>query len=272
MQWLPYKWYFQLIYVAYRWLITFYFFGWLVYSGVFWDSPTYFIFLTNWCFLAFNTYLIIAALSVTTKLISVHFVCKPEGESISRKYEVRFEAPKGCCGYLDNNLSWYQVVHWVSYLLGNELAVIVCLLYWILLYDSEMPLDGVNVNTHLVNGIIALADLWICGIPIYTLHVVHVMLFAAVYVIFTGIYFGASTGRRYVYNVLDYDNNTGLAVALAFLSVFVIVPVIHFVVIYPLSKLKEYILYRLFKGQETADTRRPSEDNDYNLTEVPKNN
>ena len=51
--------------------------------------------------------------------------------------------------------------------MGNELAFTVSLLYWALLYNNG-PVGGVTANTHLVNAIVALADFWICGIPIYT--------------------------------------------------------------------------------------------------------
>lgn len=82
----------------------------------------------------------------------------------------------------------------------------------------------------------------------YTLHVIYVVIFAAVYSIFTGIYFAGSDGGI-VYNVLDYEQNVALAVGLIFLTVFIIIPAVHFIIFYPLSKLKEVVLYCIFKDR-----------------------
>ena len=245
LQWLPYKWYFQLIYLVYRWLITFYFFGWLIFSGVDWGSPEYFTFLTNWCFLVFNAYLILASLSVSVKLITVYFISKEVEGNFARNFEFKTKSPAGCCGYSDNNISWYQMFHWLFFILGNELAVVVSLLYWVLLYSGG-NVDGANANTHLLNGLIALIDVWVCNIPIHTYHVIYVSMFGAVYAVFTGLYFVGTDGG-FVYNVLDFGENLGQAVGTIFLTVFIVIPAVHFIIFYSLSKLRDVVLYLIFR-------------------------
>ena len=224
-----------------------YFINWLVISGVSASSPTYFIFLTNWAFLVFNAYLIVAAFAVTAKYISVHLICRPPEEEFSHRYEVRTRAPAGCCGYSDNSINWYQMLQWVFYLLGTELAVTITLLYWALLYRGT-TIDGVNANTHLVNGICALLEVWISGIPVNTLHVIYTMIFGSVYVIFTGLYFKESEGNI-VYTVVDYKNAVGQAIGICILVVLIVVPAIHFAIFYSQYKLKELILYCIFKDK-----------------------
>ena len=221
-----------------------YFFNWLITSGISSGNATFFIFLTNWAFLAFNSHLIISALAVTAKYVSVHFIWKLSSEELSDRQEIRTKPLAGCCGYRENDINWYQMVQWLFYLLGTELAVIISILYWALLYSGG-GVSGVNANTHLVNGLFALVDTWICGIPTNTLHVVYIMIFGAVYVVFTGVYFALS--GNIVYDVLDYENSLGLAIGISFAVVILMGPLVHILIFYSMSKLQELILYCTWK-------------------------
>ena len=244
IQWLPYKWPYQLIFLAYRWILVLYFFSWLLVSGISAGTATYFIFLTNWIFITFNMYLIIAALAVTTKFISVHLFCPPAEEEFSHKYEVKTKPLSGCCGYSDNKINWYQMIQWFFSLFGIELSLLVFFLYFILLYDGR-TINGINANTHLVNGIFALIDFWVSGIPINTLHVIYPMVFGAVYCVFTGIYFVASNELS-VYPILDYGNNLGRAVGLSVAIVLIVFPIFHLIIFYLQHLAKVGIMYCIF--------------------------
>ena len=239
-QWLPYLWYFQLIYLVYRWVLVFYFLGWLIASGVIAGDATYFTFLTNWSFLVFNGYLIIAALAVTAKYISVHLIWKVSKEEISQRPQIRTKPLAGCCGCKENGISWYQKVQWLFYLLATESAFLVMITYWGLLYEGGR-VSAVSFHTHLINGILSLADAWICGVPTNTLHLIYVMTFGLCYVIFTSIYF-AGSGIT-LYSVLDYENSVGPAVRTIVILILVVTPTVHLAVFYFSSKLKELISY-----------------------------
>jgi len=93
------------------------------------------------------------------------------------------------------------------------MAFCVLLLYWSLLYRGG-PVDGINANTHLTNGLIALVDLWVSGTPVQILHFIYLQAFGVAYAVFTGIYYVAGGtnigGQPYVYPVLDYENGTAL--------------------------------------------------------------
>lgn len=136
MQWLPYKWPHQALYLIYRWVLTIYFFTWLIISGVGSDGPNYFIYLTNWAFVLLNLYLLVAAVSSTTQYLTVHFLYPNEGNSPSKDNGYSVEKPLGCCGYTSNTLSWYQMLHWLLFTLSADGAFTISFLYWTLLYGG----------------------------------------------------------------------------------------------------------------------------------------
>lgn len=226
----------------YRWILAIYFFSWLIVSGVDSNGPKYFIFLTNWSFLAFNAYLIVAAFSSTTKYL---FSMCPFGEhSFTKDEDFSIKKPQGCCGYEDNTLSWYQMIHWLLFTLGTDLALGVLVLYWALLYDGS-SVSGVNANTHLLNGLVAVIELWVSGVPINILHFIYTVIFAAVYSLFTGIYF-APSGAIVYSGVLDYGTNLGGAVGAVVGVVLVFLPFVHIVIFFMQYFLKFWILYYVF--------------------------
>ncbi len=126
---------------------------------------------------------------------------------------------------------WYQIIHWLFFTIGNELAFVILLLYWILLYRGG-PVDGINANTHLVNGLVAVLDLWVSGVPVNLLHFIYLMIYGSIYVIFTGIYFVFT--NDIIYPVIDYENGLGTAIVVAICS-----PIIAF----PLGHILFYFMY-----------------------------
>ncbi len=252
LQWLPQRWEFQWIFLVYRWLIAAYYFAWLFPSGL--DSSNggakYFIYLTNWCQLAWAAYLIVAALSVTVKFTQVHLLGK--GGTDDDLQETEFvDTPQGCCGIENNGIAWYQKAHWLFFNVGAEAAVTATVLYWVVIYDNGDKLNGVNLNTHLTNGILALFDLWFSGTPVRLLHGIYVLSFACVYVVFTGIYYAAdgtnAQNEPYIYGVLDYEDSPGTAVAYVLGVVLVFLPLVH-VAFYVQYVARYWITYALFRG------------------------
>ncbi len=204
----------------------FYFLSWQIISIHGSPNSRYLIFLTHWAFIAFNLSLIVSALSVTAKFISVHFVCKKPEEEFSDKYQCKYSAPLGCCGYTSSNLSWYQAVHWLVTSVAFTITVCVCVLYWATIYSGG-PVSGINANTHLVNAIVAIIDFCITGVPLNTLHFIYPMIFAAAYALVNGLYYAGT--HTPVYPVTDYGKNLGLAIGVSLASVFVLFLFIHFV-------------------------------------------
>lgn len=242
MQWLPYRFPHQLIYVAYRWALVLYFFIWLVMAGTSQGNGKYFIYLTNWAHLSYNIYLIVAAISTTLKLSTTHCTKRAERSTFLhyRDYPSVTE-PSGYCNLSNNHLSWYQMVHWVFYSIGNEFALCIMILYWSFIYRGG-TVDGVNANTHLLNGVLSLVDMWLSGVPVNFLHFVYIVLFSAVYSVFTGVYY-LCTGDI-IYDVLDYRSNAGAAVGLYLSLTFILLPLVH-VLVYLMYVGKQWVVYRV---------------------------
>ena len=233
MQWLPHKWQFQVLFLIYRWIFALYFLGWLIHSGVQTGGPKFFIFLTIWSLLMWVAYLLFAAASVTLRFFQVHIVCRQKFEidlALVDSDPAVIEKPKGCCGAKTDRITWYQKIQWFLFNIGTESAFIVLLLYWSLLYRGG-PISGATANSDLTNGLIALVDVWLSGTPVQFLHFIYLQACGIMYAVFTGIYYvadGTNTrGDPYIYPVLNYGNNTALAVGLDIGVVLVLAPAIH---------------------------------------------
>ncbi len=259
LQWLPYDWHCQAIYLVYRWIIAFYFLGWIIANWVVTtEGRRYFVILTNWAFITYNLYLIIAALSTTVSYLSTHFICKQAEDEFSREDDFVIKKLSGCCGYQDNKLSWYQMIHWLFFTIGNELAFVILLLYWILLYRGG-PVDGINANTHIVNGFVAVVDFVVSGVPVNLLHFIYLMIYGSIYVIFTGIYFVFT--NDIIYPVIDYENRRVTATVVDVCLAIIVFPLVH-ILFYFMYLDKLWIMYRSFRpSYELLQTDYEDEEN-----------
>lgn len=235
IQWLPAKWQVQWLFLVYRWVIGLYFFAWLITGGVSSQSPKFFIFLTNWSLIAWTIYLLWAALSSTFKYFKSNFydtVSKKDRVGTEHDLENFTASPVGCCGKESNGIAWYQQIHWFLFVVGAEAAFTVMLLYWTLLYRGQR-VDGVNANSHLVNGLLSLVDVLVTGTPVRFLHLIYLPMFGAVYASFTGIYYAANgtdtNGNPYIYEILDYGNTPGTAAGAVIGVVLVLSVIIHLI-------------------------------------------
>ena len=133
-------------------------------------------------------------------------------------------------------------------------------------------MNGININSHLINGIITLLDVFIFGVPITLLHIIYPMTFGAVYVGFSGIYFAANGTNpidemRYIYPAMDYGNNPVTASVAVVLAVFLLVPAIH-LLCYALNIARFWLVYAIYgrskvscwgKVLESGNERKPLE-------------
>ena len=163
------------------------------------------------------------------------------------------EKPQGCCGTKSDETFWHQKIHWVLHNLGIVYAIAVTSLYWGLLYDpdtvDQLGYDvtgGTNLVTHGINGLVALIDLFVCGIPFHLLHVIYPTAFAGTYAAFTGIYHSVNgtnvRGNPYIYSIIDYNNDPGSSTGVLLSVVFLFVPFLY-VIIYCLFLVRETLIY-----------------------------
>ena len=243
-------------------MIAGFFFGWLVAAGLYPANggPKFFIFLTNWGFLAFNAHLVWSAIVSTVDFFKEFVCCRQQyidlGETRSLAYEGDVETPTGCCGRGYNRISWYHMIQWALFMIGAELAVVLTILYWLLLYDPGTSVSGVNFNTHGSQGIISVIELLITGVPIRFYHFYFTQIFASVYVVFTGIYYAASgtntIGKPYIYSILNYGDNPGSATGLVLGVILVFLPIIHFL-FYLIYVARYWALYLIY-GKRSSST------------------
>ena len=230
LQWLPPKWQVQLIFLVYRWIIAFYYVGWLIAGGIQSGRPKFFIYLTNWSIILWVIYLLFAAASATFKSIILQY---PYSDARTSAQPELIEVSQGCCGIESDQTSWYQKIHWLLSTVGTSVALSVVVLYWVAIYDEDQEVDGVNANTHLTNGIVAVFDIWFSGTPVRILHFVYPILYGAAFAVFSGIYFAAGgedpSGNPYIYEVLDYGDNPGLAAGICIAAILVLLPFVHFI-------------------------------------------
>ena len=214
--------------MAYRWIVLLYFAGWLLASWIEVTGPSYLTYLNTWSFIMFNAYLVIAAISTTTSYLSAHFLYPRAKQEFSREDE--FVSRNKPCGYRDNTISKYQMLHWFFFIIGTESAFVVSFLYWILLYRGG-HIDGLTVNTHLLNSLVATIDLWVSGIPVNIPHSIYPMLFGSLYAVFHRIYYAAS--GILVYNMLqNYRESLGPSIAVVLVLILLLLPVVHIVCFY----------------------------------------
>ncbi len=235
--------------MIYRWIIACYFVGWIVTSGIQFSTsgPRWLIYLTNWAIAGFVLYLVVAALSVTTKFITVH-ICK-KTQVADRTSDYEYKDPKGCCNSGGNQLSWYQMCHWAVFAMFGEIAPAIVVLFWTAVYIGG-PVDGVSANTHAVNGIILILDVFFFGVPVALLHVIYPMIFGAVYASFSGIYWAANgtnpaNEERYIYPVLDYAARPTTGTLIVVMVVLLFLPFVH-LALYALHLVRFWLVYAIY--------------------------
>lgn len=251
--------------MVYRWIISLYFFAWLVPVGI--DDanggPKFFIYLTNWGYLFFNLYLLVSAISVTLQFI-IHYLYNTENLSRSDLYQRRvslhgkYQVIRILLGAdYTYEVVWYQKVQWLLIGIGLELAIAVSILYWTVVYSSSHRLSGENFNVHLVNGIVALFDICFSGIIIRLLHVVYPFLLGATYVIFSGIYYAAggtnAQNEKYIYSAIDYGDKLGQALLYVFLTALVFIPLLH-IVIYAIYGARHWLVKKICKKEPDSES------------------
>ena len=269
LQWLPHKPQFQWIFLVYRWVFALYFLAWLFAAGLSSENagPFFFIYLTNWGLIVWTLYLLVAALTVTVKFFHVHFCGRKhyQGKDLTSRYdEFVFEKPEGFCG-ASNCSNGFHFLQWLFFTVGAEVAFGILVLYWGLLYRGG-PVSGVNANTHLVNGLIAVLDVLIVGHPVRILHVIYIVGFGITYLAFAGLYFAANgvnpyNTEQYIYAVIDYGSSPVSASLTSLGVVLIFLPIVH-MLFYCLYLIRYSIIYCIYakhhrKEAENLQTENP---------------
>lgn len=237
-QWLPHTIKAQWIYLLYRIIVAFYFLVWLLAISINAGSANILLFLTQWSFIVLNAYLLVALLTTVINFIRVYVY--PQNKRVESTPDNAdnedYDNPTvKCCRYKSSmdQITLVDKLTWFLFLVGTQSALLTVLLFWILIGNAaEVELSvSVNVHVHVLNGIVALVEVWVTGIPIHLLHFVYMLLFAGSYGVFTGIHYGVNgtgiDGERYIYRVLDYDSQPGVAAGTVIICTLVVCPLLH---------------------------------------------
>ena len=250
----------------------FYFLAWLVVTGV--DAITsgfgakYLIYISYWAFLIWNIYLIVAVISATAWFLHMHSgYCKRDD-----CHESTWEMKNDVLDYQkfssQGGTWWFNKLHWVSFTLGTELAVGISILFWLFFYDPERTdylFSPIILHMHMINGILALVDLWIVNIPVRLLHVVYPIAFGTMYAAFTGLYYAFNgtdeSGNHYIYPILDYSSNPGVAVKLLIGCILGFLTIVH-LVFFLMYIIRNWITQHLYadKSRSRSPYATPVED------------
>lgn len=214
----------------------------LIVIGVHTGSIKFLIYFSHLGLVSFTVYTVWSAGSVTAKFLDVHIFRKEkfrdlekELEQMARRFEDEvFGQPKGCCGVQSNNISWYQRVHWLLFIVGTELALGITILQW--LYQPSATAESAYVTNegvvlNIVKGIVPILDSWFTDTPVRILHGLYLTIAGAVYVVFHGVYFSANgtdiNESRILYTLLDYEQQPGATAAISAVFVLVYLPLVH---------------------------------------------
>ena len=126
--------------------------------------------------------------------------------------------------HTQTTIPWFAKVTWILFAIALPAAITVTLLYWTLVYDGT-PVTLENALVHIINTCIMLADSFIGSQPLILSHLIFFWLFAALYLIWSLIYF-ALTNRQYIYKPLNWDN-THSTLLLTTIIMFIILPLIY---------------------------------------------
>lgn len=235
-QWLPHTVAVQWIYLVYRAVVFFYFLVWLVAININESSPNILIYLTQWSFITFNAYLLLSLLTTIINFILVYV--SPKKKRVTSSLDIDDDDDdddvRRCgCSSTEDQTTVCDKLTWFMFLIGTESTFLTVLLFWILIGDNtEIGISvTVNIHLHVLNGAVALLEVWITGLPIHLLHFIYILLFGSTYAVFTGVHYSVNgTGyddERYIYPVLDYGSNLGSAIGTILICVLVVCPLVH---------------------------------------------
>ncbi|XP_063397369.1 protein rolling stone-like [Mytilus trossulus] len=243
---------YQKLYIIWRIFWALYHLVWIVLTGVYsyqWagDDPAqqvkWFIYVTNWAYFVLTFSTLIDAICV------VYIVVK------------RDDIILGAC----SEMPWYLKVDWVFFNVSNSASILVTMLYWGLIYSSSSTTTAVNIETHGLNMVYVLVNLFLTGIPVRFYHLFHPMVFGAAYVMFSIIYTvsGGTNAQEksYIYSTFDWSN-TGYTTGLSLITVLVAIPICH-IILFLLFLLRTFVNKKCCSRTEIQNTSTSVDNKSY---------
>ncbi|KXJ25437.1 protein rolling stone [Exaiptasia diaphana] len=245
-----------LIFIVYRCVMALYTTIWSILGVILRlnDGAKWLIFLTNWSYTFLNVHFIISfILSAYYHYVYTKrrvLACDQNANEEPDKQEMQEIEGQlqndGNPDKPDSKLRHPRMLiltckaSWAIYNVAANIAFLVTAMYWAFDYVPGQYVDGSNANAHAVNSVLVIIDVMVCNVPFRIFHLIYPLIYGIVYTSFTVIYWAAGgtnhKGKSYIYAILDYENNAGLAFLMAAMFVFLAVPISQFLV---------YCLYRI---------------------------
>ena len=236
------------------------------------DGPRWLIYITNQAYLL----LVIGTGAITILTIVYAIIYLVNKTKLQRFYPQPTSIANDV--FKQDNIPWYVKICWVLYIMAGAVAIMVVVGYWGFVYDPNCVsinnanvtincsvADVYSVHLHLINAVMIVLDLYMSRILYQLFHIFYPPIFSIVWVIFSLIYFAAGgtntvDGEPYIYEVLDYGNNPGLAAGLAI--VLIIGPLVGFIILFLLGWLRDVIYRRISCCFRDLQDGQPQEDSE----------
>jgi len=189
------------------------------------------VWLTNWSYFLLTCHLVCAAV-----IVVLHAIYKQQ------QYSDWMSIP---CNMKFN---------WFLFVIACPIAIIVSLLYFGAWFPQK-NLDYVpeyDINIHLINCVIVLLEFIISAFPVRLLHVVYLIGFMLVYVIFTVIYWSFDHANVLYPGLLDW-NDPVTSVVVSAIVIFVGGPLMH-LILFGIYQLRMFIYTRCVYKQLNEST------------------
>lgn len=245
------RWFSLPLFVAIRAIILAYNFGWLIYN-IYKSGAKLFIFLTNWTFTILNLYFILAT---TLSCIALykdrkgHSQTEPDhGNNKDTVVEVEMGA-EGNGSTSDENsneqdaLNWKHKLLWVLHIVAASGGLFVTAGYWTILVGDDV-IDANNITKHALNSVFMVIDTAISSMPVHLVHWLYALLYFAVYLIFTVIYWQAGgtniRGEPFIYGALNYNDFQPTIGGLLVVFLLIVLPFLH-LFFFGITKLRDHV-------------------------------
>ena len=231
-------------FIVLRVIILAYNLGWLIYN-IYLFGGKLLIFLTNWTYTILVLYFSVATTlscialyndmkntrATSTPVVEIEMGSGNEGED-SRENAREQDA-----------LRWEHRLLWVLHIISATAGLWITAGYWTVLIGDDV-VDANNITKHALNSVFMLIDTVVSSIPMHFLHWFYALLYFAVYLLFSVIYWqlGGTNdqGKSYIYKALDYDDFQLMNGILLVVFLLVVLPVLH-LFLFGVTKLRDYL-------------------------------
>lgn len=117
---------------------------------------------------------------------------------------------------IERRQSVFFQIQWILVSVVTDSSIALSVGYFTLVHSRGIPYFAQTALLHLWVPTVVVMDFMICSVPAKLLHCYASLIVATIYAVFTYIYYvcgGVSVyGNHYLYKILDYKENPGLAV------------------------------------------------------------